>query len=140
MGKKFNYFTRHHEFALVPIMHLLIKKAFESIEKNPDGWGVTDSTTANVPQVIRILAFNGHILKIDGGKTQWYNDECTDSLSFDNGLYIYGKEEACQDFLENLLGFAKTLDQNTLMSEAKGLIGNSGILPIPWEWKEFYDL
>jgi hypothetical protein len=121
-------------------MHLLIKKAFEDIEKNPGGWGVTDSTTVNVPQVIRILAFNGNILKIDGGKTQWYNDNCTAFLSFDDGLYIYGKEEACKDFLENLLGFAKTLDQNALMSEAKELIGNSGILPIPWEWKKFYDL
>lgn len=140
VGKKFNYFTRHYELALVPVMHLLIKKAFENIEENPGNWNVTDCTTANVPQVIRILAFNGFILKIDKGKNQWYSDGFTASLTFDDSLYIYGKEEACQDFLRKIIEFAKTLDQNTLMSEAKDLIANSGITPILWEWKQFYGI
>lgn len=140
VGNKFNYFTRHHESALVPIMHLVIKKAFEDVENNPAAWGVTDFTTANVPQVIRILAINGSILKIDKGITKWYNEECTNFLSFNDSLYIYGKENACAEFLEKFAQFAKTINQNALMLEAKDLILSSGILPVCPEWKELFNL
>jgi hypothetical protein len=137
LGEKFNYFTSHHEFALIPVMHVLTKKVFEEFRQNPEKYGITDIAEGYKPQMT-IVAVNGNIVRISVTETELPDEDCDTYWYFNSGLAFEGKETAVSDLLKSITVFAASLDQAGMMEEAKKSIENCGIYPRPKEWKEFY--
>lgn len=138
ISKRFNLYTKHHELALVPVMHAFIPKIIKDIEENREKYGITDIVSDSQQPKKIILAIDGRIIILHKTAFELSNEDFDTFWYFDDKLFINGNEEVGLQLLEKIKEFSKKLDQSALLKEARqGIIDNDIPRP-PRVWKEFY--